>query len=229
MGKQAISVSLPRETAYVSGTVNSVATIWTLIGDNVWQTIAERAPDETYHIMLSIVSSSGKVTPAEFTLHYGLLALITDRTQADVDKIKRLTAKGWASMTAGERSSWLLGLKGAYNTTDLNRVGSAVNYIAQRLALQGITVQVQAKVDWTMDDIPTIAQMETYLDNVAQLRDALEAAEITPPLPEDMQGLNYIEANNIEQILLDVNALINNMIAAWIYCGTVYCGGGIIT
>lgn len=229
MTTQAISVTLLSDTVYVSGTVNGVATIWTMIGNDVWQTRAQRAEDETYRIELSIVSSSGKTTPAQFTLHYGLLSLITDRTQADVDRVRRLTAQGWELMSASERSEWLLGMKGAYNATDLNRVGNAVNYIANRLSQYGVNVTVNAKVDWTMQDIPTIAQMDTYLDNVAVLRDALNASALTPPLPDDMQGLTYIEANNIEQILLDINALITNMVSAWIYCGMMYCGGGLIT
>ena len=229
MAVQVISAVLPRNTVYVSGTVNDVPKTWTLAGEDTWQTVADRAEDETYRVSLSIVSASGATTQASFTLYYGLLNLITDRTQGDVDEARRLNSTNFADMDADGQTAYLTGLKGAYNATDLNRVGNAVNYIAGRLEDNGIAVSVTPKIDWTMQDIPTIAQMETYLDNVAILRDALNASALTSPLPEDMQGLTYIEANNIEQILLDINALITNMVSAWIYCGMIYCGGGLIT
>lgn len=224
MPSQTIAVSLPTSTVYVSGTVNDVSVVWTLTGDNVWQATADRTEDETYHVALSIVSSSGATTNTEFTLYYGLLSLITDRTQGDVDRVAYLAAKGWDGMTADEKSEWLMGLKGAYNATDLNRVGGAVNYVANRIHEAGYTVDVSPKIDWSVSDIPTPAQMESYLSDVAAIRSALSVSSATPPVPDDMIDLTYIEANNIEQILLDVNALIDNMIAAWVYCGEVYCG-----
>jgi len=39
-----------------------------------------------------------------------------------------------------------------------------------------------------------------------------------------MDNLTYIQANNIEKILEDVNTLTTNMIAAWYYSGDLYCG-----
>ena len=224
MPSQTIAVALPASTLYVSGTVNDVSVVWTLTGDNVWQATADRTEDETYHVALSIVSSSGATTNTEFTLYYGLLSLITDRTQGDVQQAASMYARGWDNLTDAEKSEWLQGLRGAYNAVDLNRVGNAITYIAQRLEQYGYPVQVSPKIDWTMADIPYPESMTTYLDNVEIIRDALAVMPTTPPVPDDMENLNYIEANNIEQILLDVNALIDNMIAAWVYCGEVYCG-----
>lgn len=224
MSSQTIAVELPSSTLYVSGTVNDVSVIWTLTDNNVWQATADRAEDETYHVSLSIVSSSGATTETEFTLYYGLLSLITDRTPEDVQQAASMYARGWDNLTETEKSEWLQGLRGAYNAVDLNRVGNAVNYVAQRLEQYGYQVQVSPKIDWTMADIPYPPAMTDYLNNVSVIREALAVMPTTPPVPEDMEALNYIEANNIERILLDVNTLIDNMIAAWIYCGTVYCG-----
>ncbi len=56
--------------------------------------------------------------------------LIFDRTQADVNRVKTLTQKLIAgTATDAEKSEWLAGMKGAYNASDLNRVGSAVEYL----------------------------------------------------------------------------------------------------
>ena len=54
---------------------------------------------------------------------------VMDRTQSDVDLVLRLSALGYDNMSAAEKALWDAGLKGAYNATDLNRVGNALNYI----------------------------------------------------------------------------------------------------
>lgn len=219
-----LSVALPSSTLYVSGTVNGVSTTWTLRENNIWETVADRAEDDTYLVDLTAISSSGQSTHAVFTLYYGLLQLITDRTQADVDYVRQLSAIGWANMSASQRADWQSNLKGAYNASDLNRVGSAVNYVANRLGEQGYSVEVSPKTTWQESDIPTEVDMEAYLSDVQTIRSVLPVPSSTPPIPEDMAGLTYIEANNIEQILLDVDALVTEMINAYFYSDEISCG-----
>lgn len=67
---------------------------------------------------------------------------------------------------------------------------------------------------WYEDDIPTKSLMNTYISNVAALRSVLEVWATTPPTPDDMAGLTYQEANDIEQILVDVESVINQVVAA---------------
>ena len=53
--------------------------------------------------------------------------LIFDRTAADVAQLKAVTAKLVdRTATAEEQAAFLAGMKGAYNDTDLNRVGAAI-------------------------------------------------------------------------------------------------------
>ena len=210
---QTISATLPASTVYVSGTVNDVAVTWTNVGGEIWEAVADRAEDNIYVVALTIVSASGQSTSTSFTLYYGLLNLITDRTQADVDYAARLNAAGWDGMTADERTQWNLGLKGTYNA-DLNRVGNAVNYVAGRLEGAGYSVPVNPKIDWLESDIPTYSDMEIYLNNVEIIRGTLTVPTATPEVPEDMEGLTYEEANDIERSLLAGDALIPNMINA---------------
>ena len=224
MANQPLSVALPLGTLYVSGTVNGVSTNWTQQENSTWQTIAPRAADDIYQVSLTIISSSGQSTSSSFTLYYGLLQLITDRTQTDVEYAQQLNAIGWANMSSGQRSEYLGGLKGAYNATDLNRVGSAVNYVAQRLTDAGYQVLVAPKINWSVSDIPTQSDMTAYLADVQTMRDVFPMPSTTPELPADMAGLTYQEANNIEQILLDVDALITAMANAWYYSGEIQCG-----
>lgn len=150
--------------------------------------------------------------------------LITDRTTADVARWLELRNKGYERMTEAERAEWGAGMKGAYNYTDLNRVGAAMNYIRDRLVEAHYMCDVVSKTDWTAADIPTVADLTAYLDKVACIRETLAQLPTTPATPKNSGGLDYQEANNIEQILLDVDLLITNMLAARYFCGELYSG-----
>ena len=223
MNMQTLSVTLPASTLYVSGTVNGTAATWTNTEGNTWEAVADRASNDIYLVELTIIDSQGQSTTVSLTLYYGL-HLITDRTEADVERLKALCAKGWTGMSDAEKEEWLSGLKGAYNAADLNRVGSAVEYVAGRLREFGYAAAVNPKKDWTTENIPTPEQMERYLTDVATLRSALAVLPTTPETPADMEKLTYTEANNIEKILEDVDLLLTYMAQAWYYSGDVYAG-----
>lgn len=224
MSTQVLSVALPTSTLYVSGTVNGVSTTWTNTTGNTWETVADRAEDDTYHLLLTAINSSGVSTEFSLTLYYGVLNLITDRTKADVERARYLAAKGWANMTEEERAEWSAGLKGAYNVSDLNRVGAAVDYVAGRFNALGYSLEVETKQNWLVSDIPTSEQMAAYLNSVSYLRPVVSVFPTTPEVPEDMEGLTYTEANNIEQILFDLDLVVKHIIAAWYYSGELYSG-----
>lgn len=153
------------------------------------------------------------------------MQLITDRVQADVNRVDQLAARISAgTATAAEQTEWASDLKGAYNASDLNRVGAAVVYVAGRLNGYGYYVSVSPKQDWTVSDIPTAGQMAAYLQDVAALRGAIAVMASTPPTPDSANGLTWQEANDIEQILLDVDELLTRMAAAWFYSGEIYAG-----
>ena len=223
---QTLSVALPASTVYVSGTVNNVAVTWTMTGAEIWEAVADRAADDIYHVALTIVNSSGTSTNAAFTLYYGL-QLITDRTQADVDRgsyLASLWVAGVFTGTDDDLAEWNSDLKGFYNASDLNRVGNAMLYVYNRFAESGYSVQIAPKIDWTVDDIPRQSDMERYLADLTALRGVLSVLPTTPEVPEDMDGLTHQEANNIEQILLDIDRLLTNIFATWVYSGDVFSG-----
>lgn len=202
MSAQVLSVSLPSEIIYVSGTVNGTAYTWTLI-EGAWTATVERAADDTYAVALTAVTAAGVSTNYALTLYYGLLNLITDRTRADVENKTN---------------------KGFYNASDLNRVGAAVQYVAERFAAQGYTVAVRPKTDWLASDIPTASELETYRQNIATLRALIAVIKSTPETPETMRFLDYIKANDIERILLDLDTLLTNAALAWYQSGEIYAG-----
>lgn len=184
--------------------------------------------------------------------------LIFDRTQADVNRVKELKSKillsGLSSLTEAEKSEYLGGMKGAYNYTDMNRVGSAMTYIADRMNQisqeltayreeKGIaydpifdmpyghdTIEVAGKADWAMGDVPTQAQATAYITDLAKLRGQLPLPADTPAVPTTLNNLTYTTANNIERILYLIDQSLTS-IADERYAridgavaATVYCG-----
>lgn len=142
--------------------------------------------------------------------------LITDRTQADVNRVKEIAVKAKnGTWTAAERAEWLAGMKGAYNYTDFNRVESAVKELA---AILGVTVTTVTT--WDSKAIPKAADIQRYLGNIDKLRTVCAALATTPQTPESMHRMTYQTANQIEQILTDIEAAINS----WYRCGEVFCG-----
>lgn len=131
------------------------------------------------------------------------LELVTDRTRADV---------------VGQTD------KGFYNASDLNRVGAAVEYIAGRFTALGYACPVTVKKDWLTSDAPTSSQLEAYRQNIVTLRGQIAVMASTPETPASMAGLDYVKANNIEQILADMDFILQNMPAASRHCGVTVCG-----
>ena len=129
--------------------------------------------------------------------------LVTDRTQADVN--------------AGNA-------KGTYKASDLNRVGAAMNYVADRLREQGYDPHINPKTDWKDGEWVTPADQAVYLGDLAELRKQFTMMASTQEVPPDLEKLNYIEANSIEQILVDIDTLLTNIAAGWLYSGEIYSG-----
>lgn len=159
--------------------------------------------------------------------------LITDRTQNDVDQVHYLNSK-WMTLpdgslqwsgTTDELALWTAGLKGSYNAQDLNRVGTAMVYLAEELNALGYMVTVFPKTNWNEEDVPSSVDMEAYLQQVATLRAVIPVFSTTPDVPLEMNYLTYQEANNIEKILVDIETLIFNMKAAFRHCNAAVCGG----
>lgn len=160
--------------------------------------------------------------------------LIFDRTQADVAHLaaqkEKILVNGWNSLTAAEQAEWLAGMRGAYNYTDMNRVGSAVSYIASRFidipvelaayrAEKGVAndaiyevpynpaaVVVSPKTNWTVADTPTDIDAVAYLNDLAVLRSIIPLPTDTPAVPSTLTLLTFETANDIERLLYVIHA-----------------------
>ena len=191
--------------------------------------------------------------------------LITDRTLADVQRLKYLMSLGWANMTPAEQNEYLSGggaplydanneqlfdsqneplysndsggtQKGAYNYTDLNRVETAVDYVADELVQADTDIRQYAtdmgvswdvafevpydpsdysltvKTDWDEEDIPSATQMARYIGNLILIRDAIPDAS-NAWIPDSMNMIDYEIANNIEKLLIDVDVAVALLVA----------------
>lgn len=150
--------------------------------------------------------------------------LISDRTLADVQYVRQLADKiKSATATATEEAEYLTSLKGAYTAADMNRVESAVSFIAGQLratvpALEDYAesygaewqsvfdlgydpddYRVIVKTNWSRSDKPKISQQTRYTGNVALLIGALSANY--PAIPNGLGEINYVQANAIEEAL----------------------------
>ena len=154
------------------------------------------------------------------------MQLVTDRSREDVTYVQTLVAKICnGTATEAELAQWNgAALKGSYNATDFNRVGAAMQAVANRFNSFGYVVSVSPKVNWTETDVPNTAEIALYLSDLATLRGVLVVMRSTPVVPADMEGLTYEEANNIEKILEDINLLLTSCAQAWYYSEDVFSG-----
>lgn len=224
---QTIELTLNPEVISVDGVVNGERYSFALTGStgdmHIWTADVPKSEDGIYRVTINVVSGNQTVDQYSTVLYYGL-HLITDRTQFDVDRVNALAAKGWAKMTENERAEWSAGLKGAYNATDLNRVQSAVRHIRDRFDELGYSVNLSEQRTWTQQDAPSMADLRKYLDDIKAIRNVFTLLRTTPAVPDSMARLTYIKANAIEQILHDVDMLLSNMIASFVYSGEFFGG-----
>lgn len=154
-----------------------------------------------------------------------MINLIYDRTSGDVARVEALRkkVKNHTASTA-EMSEWLSSLKGAYNYTDLNRVGDAINYLAELLNDYGYYNNIIAKTTWETGDKPNSEEMDKYLNDLTQLKDSFYFFQSSPQIPEDMVSLTYEEANNIEKLIYDIDFILKNMEQNFIRSGVANVG-----
>lgn len=151
--------------------------------------------------------------------------MITDRTSQDVARWKMLHDKGWAAMTDDERSEWLGEMKGRYTYTDMNRVENAVKDLSDRFVEIGyLAAPLTVKTDWNRWSAPTVSDFNRYYGNIASLRALVAGYPTTPDVPTVNRRLDYSMANDIEQILEDLENIITKLPQSWYYAGEIFSG-----
>lgn len=150
--------------------------------------------------------------------------LITDRTAEDAERVLYLKARhNDDTITPAESVEWGSNLKGAYTYVDLNRVGEACAYLYDLFTNLGYMVvgYTALKTDWAEEDKPTIADFEKYITTITAIKDVLPTVT---EIPDGIAGLSFDGANNIEEMLIEVDTLIYNLSSIFIYSGMTYSG-----
>lgn len=135
--------------------------------------------------------------------------MITDRTQADVESV---------NLNSTSPS------KGAYNYTDLNRVEAKVKELNDLLVTYSYMSSLTTKLNWAYTDLFKQSDATRYLNNVKAIRNALARYSTTPQVPSTMANLTYQGANDIEQILVDIETLLISMENWFVYSGVSNSG-----
>lgn len=152
-----------------------------------------------------------------------MLNLITNRTNSDVEASKELLkrATDLSNLTEEEIDEMYDGLRGCYGISDLNRVEEAVEYLAQLLDNSGFKVRVDVKTDWEYDDIFDERDLNRYLQNITNLRAAINDANIKQ-VPDTYTP--YYKANDIEKILIAIEQKVKQYYDVFIYSGVIESG-----
>lgn len=143
---------------------------------------------------------------------------ITDRTSADVERVKTLTQKAKnGTWTDSEQEEWYAGMKGALSYLDYNRIESGIKEVAE---LTGATVSV--KTNWGKEGYLTATDANRWIANVNAIREKCSGYSTTPSAPESFKTLYFASMNDFEKILSDVESLASDYL---IYCAEPICGG----
>lgn len=151
------------------------------------------------------------------------LSLITDRTSADSARAKSFQGKKWDNLTSEEKAEYLIGLKGAYNYTDFNRVENAVKYLSDLLNMYGYRNTVNVKTGWTPEDMQKVSEIQRYIDNIAELKNKYYSS-VEGTMPTTSTWLTIEGANYLEKILANIEELIQGMEQVFVYTGVAGCG-----
>lgn len=126
--------------------------------------------------------------------------LIFDRTQTDIEQ---KTSKGY------------------YNYTDLNRIETWCEYLANLLTSYSYPVSITIKKNWNMSDLPNANDMERIRSNINAIKTAFHAYT---DVPENLNYMTIEKANDIEKILSEIDFLTKNMISSFRYSNTFDSG-----
>ena len=111
--------------------------------------------------------------------------------------------------------------KGYYNYTDLNRVETWCEYLANLLNSYSYPVSISIKKNWNMSDLPNANDMERIRSNVNAIKTVFHAYT---DVPENLNYMTIEKANDIEKILSELDFLTKNMISSFRYSNTFNSG-----
>lgn len=152
--------------------------------------------------------------------------LIYNRTRADVNDAKALISKYMRgeALDGYEQELWDKGLRGCYNTSDVNRVEYHTRELQNILNSNGYNIHIDTRL-WAKPDIMRYSDIVRYLGNIKTILDVFGRSASAPKLPDIDRWIDYIAANDIEKILYVTRELIYGALAMFRRAGTFRAGG----
>lgn len=124
---------------------------------------------------------------------------ITDRTILDIDKLREYDEIGYSNLTEDQKSEWMLGMRGALNASDLNRIESNQEYILSLLSSQ---YPLSFKTNWVMTDFVEESDEDRILSNLKTLMQPFDFDDQTVVPDKPLNQFDKI--NQIESIILQM-------------------------
>ena len=117
--------------------------------------------------------------------------------------------------------------KGNYNASDLNRIEKWSRYLADTLIENGYYIVIETKTDWEIglgkDKMTT--EINRIKTNLQKLKDRFYVLSTTPAVPSTSDvSINYMKANDIEKIMVDIDNIITWLLDGLKYTNTFYAG-----
>lgn len=199
-----LQVNLGIDTIYVHGTVNGVEATFTLVEVGLWSAVIEKSADGKYSVSITAYNSLGTPTTLETVIYKldGLIQSKLDWTQWDY-----------------------------YNAEDLIRVEANTQFVADYLESMGYIAELQeVKANWTIQNFPTLAQINRIENNIDSLKERFYSPEGWKNKRTWIKGMrfNWEDALRYEKNLYLLTQMINLIKDATVYSGTFSSGQEVI-
>jgi hypothetical protein len=155
--------------------------------------------------------------------------LITNRTEEDLEELRAVVSliksNGFNALSEAQKEKYNGGMRGAYTHVDLNRVGNAIKYIAERMSYlqseidsyrveKGISedniykipynendISVSPKTDWKKTDLFWGDADTVYIKDLENIKSIIIIPKDAPEIPESLSKMSFNVANDIEKLL----------------------------
>lgn len=122
----------------------------------------------------------------------GFITPITNRVENDLKELEAFQNIGYQNLTADQKSKWMLGMKGALNASDLNRIENNCMFLFSLISK--MAPMPSYKIDWEMTDIIKTNDFVRIYRNLLDLMYPFGLSEDTPYFPYDtISKLNKVE------------------------------------
>lgn len=108
-----------------------------------------------------------------------------------------------------------------YNISDVRRINEHLAYLSEHYGTSNTSPA------WDPSVVPNKSDFQKMLDSVKRVRDVGVRLSTTPPVPSTV-GYDYRRANDVEQILYDLELLIDNVYECYKYSGTFASGQEVV-